>query len=173
MILGGKGGRCVGLTTLPLSCADCLEIWEPQPPGTLRACSGLYWDCFTITFTYFCQRLSRPQSHSAAGRIMSMKNCNETTRNRKRDLLTCSAVPQPTAPQSQCQSQADTHTHTFIIKSKNIPVYLNLNHLYVKRSPGVQSHSNAACLQNVQLILSNLHEDERKLPKHPRNPDLL
>jgi len=24
--LGGKGGRCVGLTTLPPSCADCLEI---------------------------------------------------------------------------------------------------------------------------------------------------
>ena len=39
--LGGKGGRWVGLTTLPYSCADCLEIWEPQPPGTLRACPGL------------------------------------------------------------------------------------------------------------------------------------
>ena len=34
-------GRCVGLTTLPPSCADCLEIGEPQPPGTLRACPGL------------------------------------------------------------------------------------------------------------------------------------
>ena len=33
--------RCVGLTTSPPSCADCLEIWEPQPPGTLRACPGL------------------------------------------------------------------------------------------------------------------------------------
>ena len=32
-----KGGWCVGLTTLPPSCADCLEIWEPQTPGTLRA----------------------------------------------------------------------------------------------------------------------------------------
>ena len=38
---GGKGGRCVALTTLPHSCADCLEIWEPQPAGTLRACPGL------------------------------------------------------------------------------------------------------------------------------------
>ena len=37
----GKGGRCVGLTTLPPSCADCLDIWEPQPPGTLRVCPGL------------------------------------------------------------------------------------------------------------------------------------
>jgi len=39
--LVGKGSRCVGLTTLPPSCANCLEIREPQPPGTLRACPGL------------------------------------------------------------------------------------------------------------------------------------
>ena len=45
---GGKGGRCVGLTTLPSSCADCLEIWEPQPPGTLRAYPGLKWDFLTF-----------------------------------------------------------------------------------------------------------------------------
>jgi hypothetical protein len=38
---GGKGGWCVGLTTLPHSCADCLEIWEPQFPGILRACPGI------------------------------------------------------------------------------------------------------------------------------------
>ena len=39
--LASKGGRCIGLTTLPPSCADCLEIWEPQPSGNLRACPGL------------------------------------------------------------------------------------------------------------------------------------
>ena len=44
--LGGSGGRCVWLTTLPPSCAHCLEIWEPQPPGTLRASLDLYRDCF-------------------------------------------------------------------------------------------------------------------------------
>ena len=38
---GGKCGRCVGLTTLPPSGADCLEIWEPQTLGTPRACPGL------------------------------------------------------------------------------------------------------------------------------------
>jgi hypothetical protein len=38
---GGKGGRCVGLTNLPHSCADCLKIWEPQTSGTLRGCQGL------------------------------------------------------------------------------------------------------------------------------------
>jgi hypothetical protein len=31
----GKGGRCVGLTTLLSSFADRLEIWEPEPPRTL------------------------------------------------------------------------------------------------------------------------------------------
>jgi hypothetical protein len=38
---GGEGGRCTGLTTLPPSCADCLEIWDPQPPGTFRVYPGL------------------------------------------------------------------------------------------------------------------------------------
>ena len=38
---GGKGGRCVGLTTLPPSCADCLVNWEPQLPGAVWACPGL------------------------------------------------------------------------------------------------------------------------------------
>jgi hypothetical protein len=37
----GKGGRCVGLTTLPPSYADCLKMWEPQTLGTPRACPGL------------------------------------------------------------------------------------------------------------------------------------
>jgi hypothetical protein len=39
--LGDKGGRCIRPTTLPPSCADCLDILEPQPPGTLRVCPGL------------------------------------------------------------------------------------------------------------------------------------
>jgi len=47
---------------------------------------------------HFCYRLSRPQGHSAAGRIMSLKNSNDTIGNRTRDLPTYSAVPQPTAP---------------------------------------------------------------------------
>jgi len=41
---GVKGVWCLGLTTLLPSCADCHEIWEPQPPATLRACPGLYGD---------------------------------------------------------------------------------------------------------------------------------
>ena len=45
--LGGKGVRCVRLTTLPPLCADSLEIWEPQPPGALWPVMDLHTDCFT------------------------------------------------------------------------------------------------------------------------------
>ena len=40
----------VGLTTSPPSRASCLEIWEPQPPGTLRACTGI-----AVRFTFLIQ----------------------------------------------------------------------------------------------------------------------
>jgi len=50
-----------------------------------------------IPGTHFCYKLSQPQGHSAAGRIISMKNSNDIIGNRTRELPTCSAVPQPTA----------------------------------------------------------------------------
>jgi len=37
--VGGKSGRFLGLTTLSPSCADCHEIWKPQPPGTFWVCN--------------------------------------------------------------------------------------------------------------------------------------
>jgi len=42
--------------------------------------------------THFCYRLSRPQGHSAIGRIMSMKNSNDTFRIRTSDLPICSTA---------------------------------------------------------------------------------
>ena len=48
--VGCKGGRCTGLTNLPLSCADCFGIWQPQLLGTLRVCPGLQRDCFTFVY---------------------------------------------------------------------------------------------------------------------------
>ena len=48
---GGKGGRCVRLTTSPPSSVECHEIWGPKPPGTLWATPGLLRDCFICTFT--------------------------------------------------------------------------------------------------------------------------
>jgi hypothetical protein len=62
-----------------------LTCW---PPFTLRKNPG----------THICQRLSQPQGHSVAGRIGSIGKSNGLIRNRTRDLLACSIVPQPTTP---------------------------------------------------------------------------
>jgi len=70
-----EGGKVVSRTHRP-----------PLPPGNIPG-------------THFCSRLSQSQGHSAAGRIMPMKNSSDTIGNRTRDLPACSAVPQPTTPQ--------------------------------------------------------------------------
>ena len=53
----GKGGLCVGLTNLS-ACADSLEIWEPQPSGTLQACRS-----FALSLTFTC-KLAAPDAHT-------------------------------------------------------------------------------------------------------------
>jgi hypothetical protein len=84
---GGKGGRCVGLKTLPPSFADCHEIWEPEPPGALRACPEMPRDCFTY-LRYRIESHRRPEfvhlSSTAGASDFGFRHGN-------------------TAPQSQCR----------------------------------------------------------------------
>jgi hypothetical protein len=47
------------------------------------------------TWYSFLLEAESTQGHSAAGRIMSMKNFNDTIGNRSRDRQVCSSVPQP------------------------------------------------------------------------------
>jgi hypothetical protein len=60
--------------------------------------NGRLYSPGNIPGTHFFQWLSQPQSHSAAGSIMSMKYSSDTIGNRTRDLPTCNAVSQPAAP---------------------------------------------------------------------------
>ena len=60
--------------------------------------TGRIYPTGNIPGTHFCQRLSRPQGHNAAGKIMSVKNSIYNIGIRTLDLLACSAVSQPTAP---------------------------------------------------------------------------
>jgi hypothetical protein len=69
MTTAQDGGKVVSLTHRP-----------PLPPGNTPG-------------THSCLRLSRLQDHSATGRIMSLKNSNDTIGNRTRDLPVCSVVP--------------------------------------------------------------------------------
>jgi len=68
MTTAQDGGNVVSLTHRP-----------PLPPGITPG-------------THFYYRLSRPQGHSATGRIMSLKNSNGIIGNRTRDLPVCSVV---------------------------------------------------------------------------------
>ena len=69
MTMAQDGGKVVSLTHRP-----------PLPPGNTLG-------------THFSWRVSRPQGHSATGRIMSLKNSNDNIGNRARDLPVCSVVP--------------------------------------------------------------------------------
>jgi hypothetical protein len=64
--LGGKDGRRVGLSTLPHSCAGCLETWEPQTSGTLRACReiALPFSSPVLTNLLLCRRTQICKSSS-------------------------------------------------------------------------------------------------------------
>ena len=88
---GVKGGRCVGLTTLLPSCADCFEFWGLQPPGTLRACRGIFifnipllacCNLFEVQTDYFCiynvdELVLREVSFITGCPIKSNKNCKQ------------------------------------------------------------------------------------------------
>jgi hypothetical protein len=52
--LGGKGIGCIGLTILPPSCSDCLEIRSCnllEPSGPVQACAGIV---LPIALTFHC-----------------------------------------------------------------------------------------------------------------------
>ena len=68
--LGGKGGRCLGLTTLPPSCADCLEIWEPQHPGAPRSCPSLLQELlYLYLYLYLYLDLYPPEKYGMVAEI--------------------------------------------------------------------------------------------------------
>jgi len=72
------------------SAHECGKFVSPmhQPPLPPRK---YFWYSFLLNS-------ESPQSHSLAGKIMSMKSFIDTIGNQTRDLPTCNPVPQPTAP---------------------------------------------------------------------------
>ena len=98
----GKFGRCVRLTTLPPSCADCLEIWDPQPPGILWALIGIVFPftlCSTSVVLISCLNVCFP--YAVEGR------CEQgETKNDKKAFWVI--LKYTGLPKSFCNSQTDS-----------------------------------------------------------------
>jgi hypothetical protein len=79
-------------------------------------CTGRLYPQEIFLVLISVKRMSQPQGHSAAGRIMSMKNSSDTIGNRCRDLPVCSAVPQPLRHQQRAppieKNKGKTKQHT-------------------------------------------------------------
>jgi hypothetical protein len=77
-------------------CTCAGKKWWRQSPYSGKVVSPKHRPSLppgNISGTHFCSRLGLPKGHSAAERIMSIKN-SDTIGNRSRDLPVCSAVPQ-------------------------------------------------------------------------------
>jgi hypothetical protein len=93
--LGGKGGRCVGLTTSPPSRAECHEICEPKPPGTLWATPGLLRDFFTFTFIIYFTAQHRKLRFYAYGDRIFYVICVLNHRTHTHTHKMCTSTLQP------------------------------------------------------------------------------
>ena len=72
MTTRGKGGRCVGLTTLPPLCA--LNYGSPHSPGYLRTCPDLYRGCFDGQCTCKHNSEARSQNHCYRTKARNITN---------------------------------------------------------------------------------------------------
>jgi len=67
---------CARLIILPPSCADFLEIWDPQFPGTLLACSG-----FALPFHVYGPLLDTMTLYNVSLRALMWTLLNRFTYN--------------------------------------------------------------------------------------------
>jgi hypothetical protein len=72
-IYWSKGGRYVGLT-LPPSCSECHETWDPKGPGTpgiIQTCTGI---AVPLLLPYINSSLLQAEQHRAsAGQLLTAK----------------------------------------------------------------------------------------------------
>ena len=114
-----------------------------------------------IDGTHFYWRLSQPQCHNDARRIMSMKNSIQTIMNRTRELHAVSAVPQPPAPTNLKTLFLLLYSIKYIINSckKGINYHKHYSHheLHISFTPPVITTPICTCsLDRLSVCIINL-----------------
>jgi hypothetical protein len=73
--LASKCGGCVGLTILQHYCTDCLEIWDPQLPGNLRASKGI---ALLLPILYTCpyKHIDFKQADNSCVGVLRLQWCS-------------------------------------------------------------------------------------------------
>jgi hypothetical protein len=92
------------------ACETCDRPWRRRGSHicSRQSAHRYWWSCQPYTpaaplpsrkipGTHFCERLSRHQGHSTAGKIPSIEKSNDLIGNRTHDITACSIAPQPTA----------------------------------------------------------------------------
>ena len=106
------------LTTSSLSCAECHEIWDSKPPGTLWATPGLLWDCFTFTYVSSTRvPVAIPLMHTLL--YCSPTHAHTTVLQSHTCTHYCTAVPHMHT-QLYC---SPTHAHTTVLQSHTCTHY--------------------------------------------------
>jgi hypothetical protein len=72
-----------------------LDTWLTDGGEVVSLTRRLIFTPRKIPGTHFSSRLSRPQGHSAGGRVRSTEKSDDPIGNRTRDLPACSIGPQP------------------------------------------------------------------------------
>ena len=116
-----------------------------RPPLLLRKYS---W------YSFLLEAESTPGAIMRAGRIMSMKNSNDTIGNQTRDLRTCSAVPQQTAPPAACPHVC--HYFLYITLINRIAIYY-----YISSS---SSSSSSSCSGRIRRVSCSLYPQNETGP---------
>jgi hypothetical protein len=109
--------------------------------------------------SHFCSRLSRPQGHSAAGRIRSIKKCNNLIGNRTGDLPTCRTMPQPTT-----LTRVPFYLLTYVnIRAKHTTTQHTKMLCYLRASQNYRKHVTAFRKPNLKSFYSRQRQVTIKL----------
>ena len=85
--------------------------------------------------------MSQPQGHSAARRIMSKKNSNNTIGNWTRDLPACTTVPQATAPCAQLSLSIPKESHVTLPVHEHTTINTPPSLVHVRKLSATRSQS--------------------------------
>jgi hypothetical protein len=149
---------CVGLTTLPPLCADVLEIWEPHPPGTLRLCPGLQWNCFTCAISTvqmkaakFANNINESGWETLAQRWLIARICAlfEAYSGRRAWKATENKLLKP------CPSSRGNHNRKIRSRKRRTDV---CKHFFVKRSIKIWNQVPASLLASFSCKLNTFRQ---------------